>query len=173
MPSSAPSSYCGLTPELSLAEATDLQIVCGEHSLVVQPEDISPEKEVVLQIQKIVNNPNYSPGTEEDTGENLKGPYNGYDIAVYHITWASERKLKAFMKPGKLYPACLPKRSYKEKKGIFAGWLDQEPYFRVATASLEVYNNNYKFIKQTNVSRFVQISDVTIRFFSGRPDQLF
>ena len=65
-----------------------MNIICSEYSLAVQPEQVSPENELVLKIERITNFPSYEQGTDEDTGENLKGPYAGGDIAVYHTDLA-------------------------------------------------------------------------------------
>ena len=80
------SSYCGKNPSLQLAKPSELNIVCSEHSLAIQPEQVSPEKELVLEIMSITNFPGYQQGTESDTEENLKGPYAGGDIAVYLVS---------------------------------------------------------------------------------------
>ena len=133
------SSYCGREPRLQPAEPSELNIVCSEFSLVIQPEQVSVEKEVVLKIRKITNFPGYQQGTNEDTGENLKGPYAGGDIAVYHITFESKKAAKKSMEGGTLWPACLPESSYTNPKGVFAAWLDQEPFYRLSTTDIEAY----------------------------------
>ena len=145
------SSYCGRQPRLQPAEPSELNIVCSEFSLAVQPEQVSVEKEVVLQIRKITNHPGYQQGTNEDTGENLKGPYAGGDIAVYHITSESKEKAKKSMSEGTLSPACLPESSYTNPKGVFAGWLDQEPFYRLSTTSIKAYEKEYLTIKTVEV----------------------
>ena len=66
-----------------------MQIVCGEHSLIEQPEKFSDENEVVLEILDIVNHEDFDPG---QPGEQ-KGPYNGRDIAIYKVD-ASNLNLK-------------------------------------------------------------------------------
>ena len=119
--------------------------------MAVQPEQVSVEKEVVLQIRKITNHPGYQQGTNEDTGENLKGPYAGGDIAVYHITSESKEKAKKSMSEGTLSPACLPESSYTNPKGVFAGWLDQEPFYRVSATSIKAYEKEYLTIKTVEV----------------------
>ena len=96
-----------------------MQIVCGEHSLVEQPEQYSSEKEIVLEIEEIINHEGYSPG--ELNGER-KGPYLGKDIAAYKINSENFNR-----KEGTVYPACLPRPSYTTEPGIFAAWLDPEP----------------------------------------------
>lgn len=133
------SSYCGRAPTLVAASSSEMNIVCSEHSLQIQPEDSTDEKEVVLSLAMITNHPNYNPGTPTDKGADLKGPYAGADIAVYHLTAASNMKLKNEMKEGVLWPACLPKKRYTSQRGIFAGWLDQEPYFRTSTNNIKNY----------------------------------
>ena len=98
---------------MRLAEPSELNIVCSEYSLAIQPEQVSEEDEVVLQIRKITNHPRYQQGTPKDTGENRKGPYAGGDIAVYHITTESKIKARKGMQEGSMAPACLPERNYE------------------------------------------------------------
>ena len=145
------SSYCGREPELRPAEPSELDIVCSEYSLAIEPEQVSPEKELVLKIWKIINFPGYQQGTNKDRGENLKGPYAGGDIAVYKITSKSKKRAKESMKEGTLSPACLPQRSYKHGNGVFAGWLDQEPFYRVSTINIQAYEREYLRIKTVKV----------------------
>ena len=128
-----------------------MNIICSEYSLAVQPEQVSPEKELVLKIERITNFPGYEQGTDEDTGENLKGPYAGGDIAVYHIDLASKKKAKKRMREKTLAPACLPQKDYKNERGIFAGWLDQEPFYRVATADIQTYEEEYLTLRRVEV----------------------
>ena len=128
-----------------------MNIVCSEFSLAVQPEQVSVEKEVVLQIRKITNHPGYQQGTNEDTGENLKGPYAGGDIAVYHITSESKENAKKSMREGTLSPACLPQRGYEGERGFFAGWLDQEPFYRLSTINIQDYERQYLTIRKVEV----------------------
>ena len=76
------SSYCRGDPIFTLAEADDLQIVCGEFSVESpEPEVTSDEKETVLDILKIINHPDYKPNQEAGTG----GPIEGNDISVYIV----------------------------------------------------------------------------------------
>ena len=58
------------------------------------------------------------------------------------------------MSKGKLWPACLPKKSYTEKRGIFGGWLDQEPFYRLSTDSLLAYEKNYLTLKAVQVRNY-------------------
>ena len=146
------SSYCGTNPSLRPAEPSELNIVCSEYSLAIQPEQVSPEKELVLKIERITNFPGYKQGTEEDTEENLKGPYAGGDIAVYHITSESKEKAKKRMRDKTLSPACLPQKDYESQKGIFAGWLDQEPFYRVSTADIKTYEEEYLTLRRVEVN---------------------
>ena len=145
------SSYCGRGPGLRPAEPSELNIVCSEDSLAIQPEQVSPEEELVLKIREIINYPGYQQGTSKDMGANPKGPYAGGDIAVYKITPESKKRAKKRMKDGTLTPACLPQKSYTRKRGIFAGWLDQEPFFRVSTNNLKGYERAYLKIRQVEV----------------------
>ena len=112
---------------------------------------MSPEKELVLKIWKIINFPGYQQGTNKDRGENLKGPYAGGDIAVYKITSESKKKAKISMKEGTLSPACLPQTDYEGERGIFAGWLDQEPFYRLSTINIQVYEKEYLTIRKVEV----------------------
>ena len=73
----------------------------------------------------------------------MKGPYAGGDIAVYHLKGESKQKLKAAMEKKKLWPACLPKKSYTNK----GGWLDQEPFYRLSTDSLLAYEKKFLTLK--------------------------
>ena len=128
-----------------------MNIVCSEFSLAVQPEQVSPEKELVLKIEQIINFPKYQQGTAEDQGENLKGPYAGGDIAVYKITSESKQEAKKGMKEGTLSPACLPQRGYEGERGIFAGWLDQEPFYRLSSVDIRDYERQYLTIRKVEV----------------------
>ena len=145
------SSYCGRAPSLRSAEPSEMNIVCSEFSLAVQPEQVSPEKELVLKIEQIINFPKYQQGTAEDSGENLKGPYAGGDIAVYKITSESKQQAKKSMKEGTLSPACLPQRGYEGERGIFAGWLDQEPFYRLSSVDIRDYERQYLTIRKVEV----------------------
>ena len=145
------SSYCGREPRLRPAEPSELNIVCSEYSLAIQPEQVSLEKELVLKIRNIINFPGYQQGTNEDEGENLKGPYIGGDIAVYKITSESKKKAKKSMKKGTLSPACLPQINNEDERGIFAAWLDQEPFYRLSTINIQVYEKEYLRIRTVEV----------------------
>ena len=159
------SSYCGTKPRLVAAEPSDLNIVCSQSSIQVKPEAGSNEETQVLHLEKITNHPDYSPGTTNDVGADLKGPYAGGDIAVYHLREESKTKLKKAMKARKLWPACLPRRpeEYTGKQGIFAGWIDQEPFYRVSTDKISTYEMNYLTLRAT------QVQSLTIcRLFSSK-----
>ena len=107
------------------AEVTDIQIVCSQYNVDAIPESFTEENERILKVTKITNHPNYSPGTEEDRNANLKGPYAGSDISVYHVDDTEFR-----MKEGEVWPACLPREDGPATAGasrdFFAGWLDPE-----------------------------------------------
>ena len=76
------SSYCRGEPIFTLAEPSDLQIVCGEHSVQSpEPEITSPEHERVLDILEIINHPDYKPNEAPGVG----GPIEGNDLAVYKV----------------------------------------------------------------------------------------
>ena len=119
--------------------------------MAIEPEQVSQEKELVLKIWKIINFPGYQQGTNKDMGENLRGPYAGGDIAVYKITSDSKKRVQKRMKEGTLSPACLPERSYEKESGVFAGWLDQEPYYRVSTVNIQAYEREYLRIRTVKV----------------------
>ena len=89
----------------------------------------------------------------DDVGADLKGPYAGGDIAVYHLTEESKAKLKKAMQKERLWPACLPRKpdEYTSKRGIFAGWIDQEPFHRVGTDSIAAYEINFLTLRATQV----------------------
>ena len=116
-----------------------MQIVCNSYNVDAIPEDQTNEWERVIDVEQIVQHTGYSPGTEEDKGRNKKGPFNGYDISIYHVKdddlWLNESRL---------WPACLPRleeethsgrsdsevTSSDENKTFFAGWMDPEPSYR-------------------------------------------
>ena len=76
------SSYCRGDPIFTLADADDLQIVCGEFSVESpEPEFLSNEREAVLDIKKIINHPDYRPNGDPGVG----GPIEGSDICVYIV----------------------------------------------------------------------------------------
>ena len=62
------------------------------------------------------------------------------------------KKIKRKMKRGILWPACLPKKKSTQKKGIFVGWLDQEPYYRVNTDRISAYESFYLFRRKIEVN---------------------
>ena len=144
------------------AEPTDMNIVCSTNSVQVKSEAADPNMQV-LHLEKIINHPNYSPGTVADLGPDLKGPYAGADIAVYHLTEASKTKLKKAMRPTKLWPACLPKKNedYTEKRGIFAGWVDQEPFYKAGTDSIQTYELNFLTLRAMQVNIFLGCTSIT------------
>ena len=119
----------------------------------MKPEAGSNEERQVLHLERIDNHPNYSTGTVDDKGADMKGPYAGGDIAVYHLREDSKTKLKNAMKAKKLWPACLPKRpeEYTSKQGIFSGWLDQEPFYRLSTIDIQDYERQYLTIRKVEV----------------------
>ena len=76
-----------------------------------------------------------------------------------HITDESKKKAKENMRTsenrnGNMRPACLPEKSYKSERGVFAGWLDQEPFYRLSTTDLEAYEKEYLTIKRVEVKFF-------------------
>ena len=139
LPNQDRSSYCPEKAELVKAKPMDVQIVCNSYNVDAIPEDQTDEWERVLDVHKIVQHSGYSPGTEKDIGRHKKGPFNGYDISIYHVKdddlWLNESRL---------WPACLPRleeethsgrsdsevTSSDENKTFFAGWMDPEPSYR-------------------------------------------
>jgi hypothetical protein len=104
-----------------LASPSDLQIVCGEHDIDDVPEAISLEVEVVLDVLEFSNHPKYS---------QTDGPIHGHDIAVYHV---NDTELQGMVKPGFIYPACLPRPTSLEYNlttpVILAAWRDPKPKY--------------------------------------------
>ena len=117
------SSFCGFEPELRKAFASDLQIVCGEHNIGDIPEAISSEKEVVLDVLKFTNHPQYNQS---------KGPIQGHDIAVYHVNDTLLQDPDSAVNPSMVYPACLPRQKssgYLGSQAILAAWRDPKPRY--------------------------------------------
>ena len=52
------------------------QVVCGSKSIAEVPEQLTVQKEVVLNVVSFTNHPHYNVS---------KGPVGGYDIAVYKV----------------------------------------------------------------------------------------
>ena len=65
----------------------------SEYSLAIQPEQVSVEEEVVLKLRKITNYPLYQHGTNEDEGENLKGPWQRH-CCLPHSKKKAKEKMK-------------------------------------------------------------------------------
>ena len=105
---------------LTLAEPSDIQVVCGDWDIGSQPDVYSKEKEVVLPVTKITTHPSYS----------RYGPGDGYDIAVLHVD-DTKLKVEGVVREGYIYPACLPSEEELVigKKGIFAAWKDPFPVY--------------------------------------------
>ena len=89
-------------------------IVCGEWDIGPVSENLSLENEVVLEVRKIINHPDF---------DVRKGLTNGADISVYFVD-DSPLKLDGVIDKKKIYPACLPTRAHLNKRGILAGWAD-------------------------------------------------
>ena len=51
------------------------------------------------------------------------------------------------MSKKKLWPACLPKKSYSDKRWVFGGWLDQAPFYRLSTDNLFAVEKKYLTLK--------------------------
>ena len=81
-------------------------------SIILQvSERFTPEEEVVLPVLNYTNHPLFNI---------TEGPIGGHDIGVYFVDDEILRK-PGVIKKGKLYPACLPSKAHKSKRGIFAG----------------------------------------------------
>ena len=106
------------------AAPSDIQIVCGEHNIGDVPEAISREIEIILDVLKITNHPNYN---------QTKGPISGSDIALFHV---NDTPLKGKINRGTIYPACLPRANpsqYLGTQAILPAWMDPKPkYFNEA-----------------------------------------
>ena len=138
------------------ADPGDLQIVCNQHNVDAIPEGITEEEERVLDIIRITNYPEFTPGNDNDLRSNKKGPFAGYDISVYHVD-----DTNFFLEEEKVWPACLPKldsasQKYKSDrtKDFFAGWMDPEPSYRsTGSLSLERQKSNYFLPRETQVQK--------------------
>lgn len=114
------SSFCGFDPHLTLALPTDLQIVCGEHNIDDLPEAVSAEIEIVLDVLRFSNHYKY---------DQAKGPIHGFDVTVYHV---NDTLLYDHIKPGVVYPACLPRprsSAYEGNRAILSAWRDPKPKY--------------------------------------------
>ncbi|XP_023349486.1 uncharacterized protein LOC111718191 [Eurytemora carolleeae] len=145
------SSYCGPNKgenaELRPALKEDLQIVCGEFSLELTPEEFSQEEEVVLKIEKITNHPRY---------DESKGPIEGFDISVYHVSNPQALVPQLDPKTRNIVPACLPvldDNEYYNENGIFAAWVDPEPTFKTALTNLAKYIFDNMLTKETLLTK--------------------
>ena len=63
------------------------------------------------------------------------------------------------MSKKKLWPACLPKQSYSDKRGVFGGppnggWLVQEPFHRLSSDSLFAIEKKYLTLKAVQVRNY-------------------
>ena len=152
------------------ADPGDLQIVCNAYNVDTIPEVETEEEEQVLNVLEITKHPGYSPGTEEDFGSNIKGPFNGYDISVYQV---DDTNLQ--LEEGKLWPACLPRLEEESSSNLtpgpvsvpvktpksssleldfFAGWMDPEPAYRaVGTDKLANRIIDYFYPRKTLVQK--------------------
>ena len=112
---------CPGNPQVDNARPEELEIVCGEHSLLYGRPTTGDSKEVTLPVKEVVNHPSFSMGFE---GEKKEGPYSGYDLAVYKVHLNSV--LRAKMKERRLWPACLPKgeEEYLGSRALWVGWDD-------------------------------------------------
>ena len=88
--------------------------MCGEWDIGPISERLSVESEVVLQVISYTNHPQF---------DIQKGVIEGSDISVYFVDDGPLKK-EGIVKKGQLYPACLPSKAHKNRRGIFAGWSD-------------------------------------------------
>ena len=58
------------------------------------------------------------------------------------------------MSKKKLWPACLPKKSYSDKRWVFGGWLDQAPFYRLSTDNLFAVEKKYLTLKAVQVRNY-------------------
>ena len=100
------SPFCTGSPVFSLAEPSDVIIICGEFNSGVEILSESYEPEQVFTVTKIIQHPDYKPTTvspklmfplrlvlincnlmhtKADIGADGGGPIAGNDIAVYHV----------------------------------------------------------------------------------------
>lgn len=103
------------------------QVVCGSKSIAEVPEQLTVQKEVVLNVLSFTNHPEY---------DLSKGPVGGYDIAVYKVDDSPLQAKGVVSLASGIWPACFPKETYvKGVPGVVSGWRDPIPsYFG--------YNNN-------------------------------
>ena len=76
--------------------------------------------EIVLDVLKFTNHYKYN---------QTKGPIHGNDISIYHV---NDTLLSDLVKPGVLYPACLPRPNsseYEGTKAILPAWRDPKPKY--------------------------------------------
>ena len=89
-------------------------LCCHDRWELQVSERFTPEDEVVLTVLEYTNHPLFNI---------TEGPIGGHDIATYVVDKGPLEKPGTVQK-GKLYPACLPSKAHKSKRGIFAGKLD-------------------------------------------------
>ena len=89
-------------------------LCCHDRWELQVSERFTPEDEVVLTVLEYTNHPLFNI---------TEGPVGGHDIATYVVDEEPLEKPGTVQK-GKLYPACLPSKAHKSKRGIFAGKLD-------------------------------------------------
>jgi len=142
------SSYCRGDPIFTLAEPSDLQIVCGEFSVETpEPEISSNEIEIVLDILEIVNHPDYKP----NEGPGVGGPIEGNDIAVYKVNDSLFKMTKL-----KTWPACLPKEEYnRDNLGILVGWVDSVSTYQYQQGSIQDYRLSYFYPRQIQMEEII------------------
>ena len=112
------SDFCGVSPKLSLAAPSDLQIACNITNTELVPKGISPLTSTLLSILKIINHEKYDQSI---------GPIGGYDVSVYVV---NDTNFK--MNPDFVWPACLPQpqETYiPGNRGILSGWIEPIPTY--------------------------------------------
>ena len=96
-------------------------MVCGSKSIAEVPEQLTVQKEVVLNVLSFTNHPQY---------DSSKGPVGGYDIAVYKVDDSPLQAKGVVSLASGIWPACLPKETYLEGvPGVVAGWRDPIPNY--------------------------------------------
>jgi hypothetical protein len=112
------SDFCGISPKLTLAAPSDLQIACNLTNTDLVPKGISPLTTILLSILKIINHEKYNQSV---------GPIGGYDISVYFV---NDTNFK--MNPDFVWPACLPQPQdtyIPGNRGILSGWIQPIPTY--------------------------------------------
>ena len=85
------------------------------------PEELTVQKEVVLNVLGYTNHPQY---------DMAKGPVAGFDIAVYKVDDSPLQAKGVVSLSSGIWPACFPKETYvKGVPGVVSGWRDPIPSY--------------------------------------------